>query len=60
MEPLKKEKARTSLDISCLKWAYIMNLKSPHIMYTVEFLLLRFRFKMEDPDIVSDAMNIFF
>ena len=56
---LKKEKARTALEIACLARAQYLRIKPPNITHTVEVLLLGLAFHTEDPDILSDTVNIF-
>ena len=57
--PLKKEKSHTALEISCHTNAGSLQLNPPNITHMVSVLLLGLAFHTEDPDRVSDAMNIF-
>ena len=59
LAPLKSDKALTTLDIACLALAHTLRIKRPNITYMVEFLLLGLAFHTEDPDGVSNALNIF-
>ena len=59
LAPLKKEKARTALEIVCLAWVRALWPKASKITHMVAVLILRLDFHTEDPDGVSDAVNIF-
>ena len=59
LAPLKKEKARTVLEIACLARVWALRIKLPKITHMVAFLILGVAFHTEDPNGESDAVNIF-
>ena len=57
--PMKKEKARTALEIERLTQAQDLRLKPLKITHTVAALLISLAFHIEDPGGVSNTVSIF-
>ena len=57
--PPEKDKARIALDITFLTRAQALLIKTPNITHTISVLSFSLSFHTEDPDKVSNAVNIF-
>ena len=59
MDPLKKDRARSAIEVAYRRTADSLQFRPPRIPHAITFMVTAITFHTEDPDGVGDALNIF-